>query len=156
MIILINYQNLKKIILPYKSCLKFNNEVAIELIKNLKFINALQVEFSVNDMLSNDLQKLASDIQKECWKRETLVTRGAVFRNDYFDEKLKAKMINNYNKTIKSSNQKTKNKTINEYFKNKTELNEYNNWKQNYFQNINENIYILILMKKKQLCFKFL
>lgn len=141
-----DYLNATINLAKYKTLFKnnANPEEEIELIKSLKFITVLRNELNINDILSHDLQKLANDIQKKCWKNETIVTERAVFHNNYFDEELKIKMINNYNKTIKSSNEKAKNKIINEYFKNKTELNEYNNWKQNYFQNINENIYINI------------
>lgn len=119
-----------------------NNNHENELIKNIQFLGALKDKLNTNYILNIKLKDINNTIQKKCWKwRELIVIPGMVITGSYyFDENLKNKILNDYNKLIKYSNQKEKQKITNDYFKTKAEKKEYKEWKQNYFKTINENI----------------
>lgn len=118
-----------------------NNEYENQLIMQIKFFSILKDEINTNNMLNIALIEIYDNIQEECWKRKIIYMYGAFIDSySYFDKKLKQKIIDNYNKKIKHSNQNYKKHIINNHFKTNIEKKQYENWKENYFKSLNEKI----------------
>lgn len=133
---IINWANYKKLI--NKCEILEDQEYENQLINNIQFLTALKDELNTNNMLNIELLNIFNDIIKKCWKVEYFGYYGIGYHH-YFDTNLKQKILNNYNKNIKFSNQKQIKEIIANYFKTEQERNNYENWKK---------IILEILMKK--------
>ncbi|WP_425381822.1 hypothetical protein [Spiroplasma endosymbiont of Polydrusus pterygomalis] len=91
----------------YKTLLKESINYEKKLIQDIQFLTVLKDELNINSMLNIELLNIYDEIIKKCWK-VTYFGYGGIGYERYFDRKLKWKIINNYNKDIKFSNQKQK------------------------------------------------
>ncbi|WP_375317954.1 hypothetical protein [Spiroplasma endosymbiont of Virgichneumon dumeticola] len=122
----------------YKTLLKENINYEKDLIRDIQFLTALKEELNTN-ILNFDFEELDHIIVTKCW-REYISYFNQSLNYWYFDLNLKERIINEYNYFIKHSSQNQKQQIIINNFKSHNQKKEYENWKHNYFKNINEKI----------------